>query len=582
MRYGCVSPTPEMEDLDHSDSESSDASFEIVSAEGIDDSQTATPSFKPCVRFHDIFDVYPMDADVVARVSSSGDFKMSSGDKVVVVPLAWSSVDQAVCVSKLNGCYVRFDVNELPKAPADQFYQLCYCTAEGSIVGVSTPFFFREVHEEDLMEFQKEQNKEFWTFRSRFAVLTDLYWNAVKNNGATHPDEMTGSCGAKKDSNMTEKSSVESCGASKDAKSIDEPIGELVSWTEVCDLINKSIAVDGGANEASEVTPEPSTENRSVNNVSEVKEESPAENCSEIKDPEPTEKTPAETKSEDPVQPELPSFSQALTTDDLKTDSSKNEPNNTAELKESEPVAKPMANSTPQKSDDGPAERIMEVGPWKLVVNDSFYDRAQYAERIKKLAGTTSSCTWANRVPTLETKVQNLKLWDDYSRRVSQFQRRFSDYNPYKGVTLMRLATFKALPESIVGKLVLEAMQNTPPDQLERDQLLCEARRQSRYDEFIRRNNGIVRTHAPTHPKESAGPVSQTILSLTSRIETQAVLMRDLKLQLANESKTIETLKVEYLTYKRDMETRLKHCAKIYAKMSLKLRQLTSEGRKKA
>lgn len=46
---------------------------------------------------------------MVARVSSSGDFKMSSGDKVVVVPLAWSSVDQAVCVSKLNGCYVRFD-----------------------------------------------------------------------------------------------------------------------------------------------------------------------------------------------------------------------------------------------------------------------------------------------------------------------------------------------------------------------------------------------------------------------------------------------------------------------------------------
>lgn len=44
-----------------------------------------------------------------------------------------------------------------------------------------------------------------------------------------------------------------------------------------------------------------------------------------------------------------------------------------------------MANSTPQKSDDGPAERIMEVGPWKLVVNDSFYDRAQYTERIKKV-----------------------------------------------------------------------------------------------------------------------------------------------------------------------------------------------------
>lgn len=83
---------------------------------------------------------------------------------------------------------------------------------------------------------------------------------------------------------------------------------------------------------------------------------------------------------------------------------------------------------------------------------------------------------------------------------------------------------------------------------------------------------------------------------------------QDLRMQLANESKTIETLKAEYLvrivfsfiiyvlsfrlitliyffsfflqTYKKDMETRLKHCAKIYAKMSLKLRQLSNEGRK--
>lgn len=59
--------------------------------------------------FHDIFDVYPMDADIVARVSTSNDFKMSSDDKVVVLPIAWSSVDQAACVSKLNGFYVRFD-----------------------------------------------------------------------------------------------------------------------------------------------------------------------------------------------------------------------------------------------------------------------------------------------------------------------------------------------------------------------------------------------------------------------------------------------------------------------------------------
>lgn len=84
------------------------------------------------------------------------------------------------CSSILHSYFTFIDyfllVNELPKTPPDQFYQLCYCTVEGSIVGVSTPFFFREVHEEDLMEFQKEQNKEFWTFRSRFAVLTDLYW----------------------------------------------------------------------------------------------------------------------------------------------------------------------------------------------------------------------------------------------------------------------------------------------------------------------------------------------------------------------------------------------------------------------
>lgn len=49
-----------------------------------------------------------MDADIVARVSTSDDFKISPDDKVVVVPLAWTSVDQAVCSMKLTGFHVRF------------------------------------------------------------------------------------------------------------------------------------------------------------------------------------------------------------------------------------------------------------------------------------------------------------------------------------------------------------------------------------------------------------------------------------------------------------------------------------------
>ncbi len=163
--------------------------------------------------FCDMFDIYPVDSDIIARISYGEHFEPTPDDTVIVVPLAWFSVfDQALCTAKVNGDYVKFDskssknlrfcvinrtkirfhpnilpfkAKELPNLPntstTDQFYQLCYCwTANRTVIGVSTPFSFREVHEEELMEFQKEQNKEFWTFRSRFAVLMDIYWVGEK------------------------------------------------------------------------------------------------------------------------------------------------------------------------------------------------------------------------------------------------------------------------------------------------------------------------------------------------------------------------------------------------------------------
>lgn len=165
----------------------SDDSFEIVNNEvDIEESKDDVFSlYKPKVTFHEVFDVYPMDADIVAKVTFDHDYLKSDEDTVVVLPIAWKSVDQALCAANINGSYVRFDVKDLPKIGAeDKFYQLCYCTGEKIVMGVSIPFSFRDVHEDELVEFQKEQNKEFWTFRSRFAVLTDNYWNSLMEKQA--------------------------------------------------------------------------------------------------------------------------------------------------------------------------------------------------------------------------------------------------------------------------------------------------------------------------------------------------------------------------------------------------------------
>lgn len=82
-----------------------------------------------------------------------------------------------MCVSNGKLCVLCCAVKDLPKCgEEDKFYQLCYCTESKNVMGVSIPFTFREVHEDELVEFPKEQNKEFWTFRSRFAVLMDNYW----------------------------------------------------------------------------------------------------------------------------------------------------------------------------------------------------------------------------------------------------------------------------------------------------------------------------------------------------------------------------------------------------------------------
>lgn len=59
--------------------------------------------------FHDMFDVYPVDADIVARISFVGGYEKSAEDKIILLPVAWDSLDQGVCAMVLQGNYVRFD-----------------------------------------------------------------------------------------------------------------------------------------------------------------------------------------------------------------------------------------------------------------------------------------------------------------------------------------------------------------------------------------------------------------------------------------------------------------------------------------
>lgn len=50
-----------------------------------------------------------MDADIVAKVTFDHDYLKSDQDTVVVLPIAWKSVDQALCATNIEGSYVRFD-----------------------------------------------------------------------------------------------------------------------------------------------------------------------------------------------------------------------------------------------------------------------------------------------------------------------------------------------------------------------------------------------------------------------------------------------------------------------------------------
>lgn len=53
--------------------------------------------------------MYPVDSDIVARILLTQDFEKSPEDTVIVMPLAWTSVDQKLCSAKISGDYVRFD-----------------------------------------------------------------------------------------------------------------------------------------------------------------------------------------------------------------------------------------------------------------------------------------------------------------------------------------------------------------------------------------------------------------------------------------------------------------------------------------
>jgi hypothetical protein len=66
---------------------------------------------------------------------------------------------------------VLFRADALPK-DEQEFYQLCYVTADGSVCGASVPFQFRRPHEEELCAVEGDEG-EMVVVRSRTAVAEE-------------------------------------------------------------------------------------------------------------------------------------------------------------------------------------------------------------------------------------------------------------------------------------------------------------------------------------------------------------------------------------------------------------------------
>ncbi|XP_046403476.1 tax1-binding protein 1 homolog B-like [Ischnura elegans] len=114
------------------------------------------------VIFHDVWDWYPADADIVCRYTVTKGVVFHPNDKIALLPVGWNSaLDDAILVipvpdqqpSATEGSYqgkVLLKVQDIAK-DSSEFYQICYVShtqpGRAVVCGASAPFQFRSPQE---------------------------------------------------------------------------------------------------------------------------------------------------------------------------------------------------------------------------------------------------------------------------------------------------------------------------------------------------------------------------------------------------------------------------------------------------
>ena len=155
-----------------------------------------------CVVFSDIEEVYWPNKDITVKFSILKNVEMRRGDKIGLYPIACfhdqlnkectASLPCFECTTTENfGFQVRsltFSKTDLASVKYNHMYQFCYIDEDNRVLGRSTPFIFRLLTEEELVELpdscsSPNESDGFVIVRSKKAILLDRLKQLSMNNG---------------------------------------------------------------------------------------------------------------------------------------------------------------------------------------------------------------------------------------------------------------------------------------------------------------------------------------------------------------------------------------------------------------
>ncbi|XP_065353401.1 tax1-binding protein 1 homolog B-like [Cloeon dipterum] len=149
------------------------------------------------VVFRDILDSYPTDSDVRCKYELNSDLEVDEGDFVALYQCGWSQVSESILrhpalspdnLSKRGGTVI-FPADALPK-DEQEYYQLCYVSADGSVCGASVPFSFRRPHEGELCtQDMSDSDMGMVVVRSRTAVAEEKLRRVDELNEMVHREK---------------------------------------------------------------------------------------------------------------------------------------------------------------------------------------------------------------------------------------------------------------------------------------------------------------------------------------------------------------------------------------------------------